>query len=630
MLDSYVRSLLYVIEGRMGRRGLGLLCAMTLCQVVLGAPEGEIAENGGGFLWLTVFAPEPSGHGSCTRTATCLQTSGDSCLLNYSDAYTIEAHPDSGWRFDFWWINGVETDSNQPLTRHITSDMWILPVFSEIPDRYWLTVFEPEPSGHGTVTTTAECVLIQQGSILMDGGQPYVLTANPDSGWAMDYWWVNGTERDSNSILTRQITSDTWVMPVFKPINRRWLTVFEPDPSGSGTVTKTANCVAETGESCLMDDGDTYTLQANPGAGWAIDYWWVNGTERDSNNTLIRQITSDTWVMPVFKETDHRWLTVFPPDPNGSGTVTRTANCYLEVGDSCLIDDGDSYTLQANPNDGWVLEYWWVNGEEMDSNDILVRKISADTWVLPVFRCVKLDLGDGVTLELVKIPPGSFQMGTASTDGYSLYNSSRSVHTVTFAQPFYIGKYEVTQAQWRAVMGTSPSYFTGDNRPVENITYADTVTFCQQLEIKIGRKVRLPSEAEWEYACKAGGGDTKYYFGDDDALLGDYAWFYDNSGPEGGEHQTQDVGTRLPNAFGLYDMLGNVYEYCQDLYHWDYTGAPTDGSAWTTGGQAQTHIVRGGEYYTNPLFTRSAYRGLSALNDHWAGGGFRIAAGTAE
>jgi len=238
---------------------------------------------------------------------------------------------------------------------------------------------------------------------------------------------------------------------------------------------------------------------------------------------------------------------------------------------------------------------------------------------------ITLDLGGGVTMVLVKVPAGSFQMGTSFTD-HDFLEHSRPVHTVTFAQPFYMGKYEVTQAQWRAVIGTNPSNFTGDDRPVEMVSWNDADAFCEALSTKTGRTIRLPSEAEWEYACKAGSGDTKWHFGNDEGQLGNYAWYSSNSGS-----QTHDVGGKLPNPFGLYDMHGNVCEWCQDAWHDDYTGAPLDGSARTWDPEVTPLILRvyrGASWGSGyPVQARSAYRLGMGHDGHLNWIGFRVAAG---
>ncbi len=238
---------------------------------------------------------------------------------------------------------------------------------------------------------------------------------------------------------------------------------------------------------------------------------------------------------------------------------------------------------------------------------------------------ITIDCGGEVQMTLIKIPAGTFQMGTNSTD-YDWLSVSRPVHQVTISQAFYMGKYEVTQAQYQALIGTNPSNSKDPNKPVERVSWNDAVAFCQALATKSGYNIRLPSEAEWEYACKADKGnvDTKYYFGDDETQLGKYAWYADNS-----QSTTHAVGTRTPNSFGLYDMSGNVWEWCQDFWHDDYTGAPSDGAAWITGGDQSFRITRGGSssgdsndcrssnrdgYWPTPTYGNVGFRVVSSQN----------------
>ncbi|NOT58711.1 MAG: formylglycine-generating enzyme family protein [Acidobacteria bacterium] len=185
----------------------------------------------------------------------------------------------------------------------------------------------------------------------------------------------------------------------------------------------------------------------------------------------------------------------------------------------------------------------------------------------------------------------------------SEYDDERPAHRVRVAA-FNIGKYEVTQAQWLAVMGgKNPSRFTGDlNRPIETVSWNDAVKFCERLSQLTGKQFRLPTEAEWEYAAR-GGTTTEYSFGDDAKLLGEYAWFSDNSGST-----THPVGKKLPNQFGLFDMHGNVWEWCQDVWHDNYQGAPTDGSAWLSGGDSSRGVVRGGAWFLDATGVRAAGR----------------------
>jgi formylglycine-generating enzyme required for sulfatase activity len=169
-----------------------------------------------------------------------------------------------------------------------------------------------------------------------------------------------------------------------------------------------------------------------------------------------------------------------------------------------------------------------------------------------------LDLGKGVKLELVLIRPGSFMMGDG-TGG----DDEKPVHKVTLTKPFYIGKYKVTQPQWEALMGSNPSIAKDPKNPVERVSWEDCKAFLQKLDAKFGDKVvkfSFPTEAQWEYACRAGK-TTKYCFGDKEADLGRYAWFIENS-----KDKIHPVGEKKPNAWGLYDVHGDAWEWCADWY----------------------------------------------------------------
>ncbi|MEG4064956.1 formylglycine-generating enzyme family protein [Microcoleus sp. SVA1_A1] len=229
---------------------------------------------------------------------------------------------------------------------------------------------------------------------------------------------------------------------------------------------------------------------------------------------------------------------------------------------------------------------------------------------------------------MVKIPAGSFMMGAPENEKES-HSCERPQHQVS-VPAFLMGRYQVTQAQWKAVAGLpqierelkpDPSHFKGDNLPVENISWLDAVEFCKRLSMHTGREYRLPSEAEWEYACRAGT-TTTYSFGDDPAELENYAWYDENFG-----RKTYPVGEKLLNAFGLYDMKGNVWEWCADDWHGNYEGAPTDGSAWVDKNNNRSHsrLLRGGSWFDHAGSCRSACRYSSdprvLLSDDY---GFRV------
>ncbi len=186
-------------------------------------------------------------------------------------------------------------------------------------------------------------------------------------------------------------------------------------------------------------------------------------------------------------------------------------------------------------------------------------------------------------------------------------------------QSFAIGKYEVTQGEWLAVMGTNPAENTGLSRPVDQVSWKDIQEFIRKLNHKTGQKFRLPSESEWEYAAR-GGSETEWSHGSEDTDLPLYAWFYANS-----EQRTQAVGQKLPNPFGLYDMHGNVMEWVQDCWHMNYVDAPSDGRAWTTNCSDDWRVIRGGSVNDYPSDLRSAYRSGSSHSERIFGVGFRLA-----
>jgi eukaryotic-like serine/threonine-protein kinase len=247
------------------------------------------------------------------------------------------------------------------------------------------------------------------------------------------------------------------------------------------------------------------------------------------------------------------------------------------------------------------------------------------------------DLGNGVVLDIVAIPGGSFTMGSPESEA-GRYNFEGPQRTVTI-QPFYMGKYVVTQAQWQAVaklpqvkqgLEANPSRFKGANLPVEQVSWDDAVEFCARLSQLKGRTYRLPSEAEWEYACRAGT-DTPFYFGE--TLTEDVANYNANyayaNGPKGKYRaKTTDVDVFPPNGFGLYDMHGNVWEWCADRWHESYQGAPTDGSAWLSRNDNDNRLLRGGSWDFYPRNCRSAFRLLSTLDLSNYGFGFRVVCAT--
>jgi formylglycine-generating enzyme required for sulfatase activity len=224
-------------------------------------------------------------------------------------------------------------------------------------------------------------------------------------------------------------------------------------------------------------------------------------------------------------------------------------------------------------------------------------------------KTATIDLGGGVKMEFVLIAPGSFIMGASEEtdpDG-----DATPAHRVVLTRPFYLGKYEVTQEQWEKVMGANPSNFKGAKMPVENISWNVARIFLAKLQEYAGRKFALPTEAQWEFACRAGM-SAPWHFGDSESSMENYGWYDGDSG-----QTTHAVGSKKPNAWGLYDMHGNVAEWCEDWYdkHTYSGGIASDPSGPSSG---SSRVLRGGAWGDNSGYLRSAYRncnGPDGFND---------------
>ncbi len=309
--------------------------------------------------------------------------------------------------------------------------------------------------------------------------------------------------------------------------------------------------------------------------------------------------------------------------PNNADAYNNRANAYFKLGEhQKAIDD---YTSALNIRPGWAeaeknraivqgvlaaINRKKAEDEELKVKEFEFETVSVDSKGKIISRRKEKarqkieDLGNGVTLEMVYIPGGTFTMGSPGNEASR--NSDEKQHQVTVS-PFFMGKYPVTQRQWERIMGNNPSSFKGASRPVENVSWNDAVEFCEKLSRKSGKKYRLPTEAEWEYACRAGT-STSFYFGETvtpDLVNYDGNYPYGSASKGKYRQQTTDVGTFPPNAFGLYDMHGNVWEWCHDRYG-DYpSGSVTDPMGPDSG---SNRVDRGGSWINSAKNCRSARR----------------------
>jgi len=296
-------------------------------------------------------------------------------------------------------------------------------------------------------------------------------------------------------------------------------------------------------------------------------------------------------------------ITLDPTDNDGDYTVSWSAKA-----------NADSYTLEEAEDAAFTSPREVYSGPDLDAqisgkqdgtyhyrarahNDVGTSDWSLAKSIIVFNILMETVTINGADFQFVNISSGTFSMGTDGTG-----TDEGPKHSVTITNSFHMGRFEITQKQWKAVMGENPSSAEGDDLPVEQVSWQDLQGFITAINnLDSQHNFRLPSEAEWEYCARAGS-SSDYHFGDGSDGLGDYCWYSSNS-----ERATHPVGQKLPNLWGLFDMYGNVNEWCQDDYHDSYNGAPTDGTAWGDG-SAPFRVFRGGSSIDLSQHCRSAVR----------------------
>ena len=248
------------------------------------------------------------------------------------------------------------------------------------------------------------------------------------------------------------------------------------------------------------------------------------------------------------------------------------------------------------------------------ANDVAQQASSSSSPVSFGGNTISIPVKNGITIDMVKVEAGTFMMG-ATSEMQDPFDDQKPVHQVTLTNDYYMGKYEVTQALWQAVMGSNPSFFKGDDLPVEQVSWNDCQEFVSKLNRMTGRKFRLPTEAEWEYAAR-GGKKSRGYQYSGNSNISDVAWYDGNSGGK-----TRPVGTKQANELGIYDMTGNVGEWCQDRYGSYVTSSQTN----PTGANSGSYRVRrGGGWYYVAWGSCSSFRDYSAPGGRYKGLGLRL------
>ena len=303
-------------------------------------------------------------------------------------------------------------------------------------------------------------------------------------------------------------------------------------------------------------------------------------------------------ILPLLKEDYETWVYL----THGSRQMQVTAKNYLPL----MIKFADYGVGSVEKNRTYVLV---LNQMGMSSNPADVSTTVSTVSVSPVQvpavpsntisdDVITIPVKDGICIEMVKVEGGTFMMG-ATSEMKNPNSNEKPVHQVTLTNDYYMGKYEVTQALWQAVMGSNPSEYKGDNLPVETVSWNDCQKFISKLNSLTGRMFRLPTEAEWEYAAR-GGKESRGYQYSGSSNISDVAWYDETSGSK-----THPVGTKQANELGIYDMTGNVWEWCSDWYS-SYSSSSQTNPTGSDSGSAR--VSRGGGWFNDASYCRLSVR----------------------
>ncbi|WP_418869584.1 formylglycine-generating enzyme family protein [Segatella hominis] len=322
-------------------------------------------------------------------------------------------------------------------------------------------------------------------------------------------------------------------------------------------------------------------------------------------------------ILPLLKEDYETWVYL----THGSRQMQVTAKNYLPL----MIKFADYGVESVEKNRTYVLVLSQA-GASSNQNDVPSTNSASPTQrptsIATSNDIITIPVKDGISIDMVKVEAGTFMMGATKEmrdPNVSLLNEE-PVHQVTLTNDYYIGKYEVTQALWQAVMGSNPSKYKGDNLPVEMVSWNDCQEFISKLNSMTGRKFRLPTEAEWEYAARGGKKSRGYQYSGSNSIS-DVAWYSGNCGNISGIN-THPVGKKQANELGIYDMTGNVWEWCQDMYGY-YSLSAQKNPTGSTGGNKR--VIRGGSWFNTRESCRTSDRADSSPDHHFEGLGLRLA-----
>jgi len=498
---------------------------------------------------------------------------------NHGETVTLEAVPNKDYSFTNW--SGDLSGGTNPATMVMNADKSVSAAFALKVKTYSLTV----TAGDGSVTKRPNKTSYKRGEAV-------TLEAVPNTVYRFSNW--TGDLSGNTNPVTLIMNADKSVNAEFA-LKTYSLTI----TAGDGSVTKDPDRIN-------YNHGVAVTLEAVPNTGYRFSNW--TGDLSGNTNPVTLVMEADKSVTADFALQTYN-LTVTA----GDGFVKKSPpqDSYSR---------GETVALQAVPNTGYNFTNW--SGDLSGSTNPATLVMDSDKSVTASFALIAKAsdvITNSISMKLVYAPAGSFMMGSSQSaaqlaeeyrEGQGRFEDEFPQHPVRISKGFWMGQTEVTQSQYRSVMNTQPwfgkAYVQEDaNNPAIYVSWDDAKEFCRKLSQLEGRRYRLPTEAEWEYACRAGT-TTQFSFGDSDLPLGDYAWFNGNADKVGQDY-AHPVGQKKSNPWGMYDMHGNVFEWCSDYYDEKYysnsPGVDPNGPPSGT-----SHSVRGGSWDNGQSYLRCSYR----------------------
>jgi formylglycine-generating enzyme required for sulfatase activity len=505
---------------------------------------------------------------------------------------TVTAVANSGYNFVNWTENGNQVSASASYTFPVTVARSLVANFTTQDNTLISASVDPENSG--TVT----------GAGGYSYSQECTLTATANTGYTFLRWTENGNLVSTEANYTFNVTGNRTFVAKFQA-NTYTISV-SANPSGSGTVSGGGNGF-NYNQSC--------TVHATPAEGFAFSNWTDEGEVVSTEADYTFTVTSNRTLVANFTELqpDEYSITV-SANPSNGGTVSGGGT----------YQQGQSCTVHATANEGYTFINWTENEVVVSTESEYTFLVTSDRTLVANFQQQTGDQTftvNGVSFTMKRVEGGTFYMGAQSTNSNGLnydpdaYSIESPVHSVTLST-FYMGETEVTQALWQAVVGSNPSYFVGTTRPVETVSWSTIVNqFIPALNALTGHTFRLPTEAEWEYAARGGNQGHGYKYAGSNTI-GDVAWYNGNS-----NIQTHPVATKSPNELGLYDMSGNVWEWCSDWYGSYGSGSQTNPQGPSSGSY---RVLRGGSWDGIARFCRVSNRSYGIPGSEYYGDGFRL------